>query len=268
MTNGAWAIQAGGTGVGGTSDSFRLASETNSGDTQVTADVTGVPTTAGSQAGLMVRQRNDPGSPLLCGAGRAQQHPGRRVPQPVRWPDPGGNHHHRPRPAPLPDDPAGRGQLPSGHVTDGVNYTLVTGSNANIPMPTTVLAGLAVSSGANGTAGTGAMSAVTIGAPGTPPSPPAPATACPPGWGCQDVGNPLLVGNQSLSGGTWTLTGAGNGIDQEQPTDQFHYVWQTEAGDATVSAQVLTQTVTDPYAAAGVMMRTSTAGNASTTGPS
>ena len=43
VANGAWAIEAGGTGVGGTSDSFRLASETNSGDTQVTADVTGVP---------------------------------------------------------------------------------------------------------------------------------------------------------------------------------------------------------------------------------
>ena len=76
------------------------------------------------------------------------------------------------------------------------------------------------------------------------------------------MGNPGLPGNQSLSGGTWTLTAAGNGIDQEQPTDQFHYVWQTMPGDATVSAQVLTQTVTDPNAAAGVMMRMSTAGNA------
>ena len=60
------------------------------------------------------------------------------------------------------------------------------------------------------------------------------------------MGNPRLVGNQSLSGSTWTLTGAGNGIDNEQPSDQFHFVWQTEPGDATVSAQVLTQTVTDP----------------------
>ena len=262
VANGAWAIDAGGTGVGGTSDSFRLASETNSGDTQVTADVTGVPTTAGSQAGLMIRQRNDPGSPyyaVLAEPNNAlaveyRSQFGGQTQVATTTTDPG-------LPLYLMIQRVGD-NFQAATSSNGVNYTLVTGSNANIPMPTAVLAGLAVSSGANGTTGIASMSAVSIGSPGSPPSPPAPATACPSGWSCQDVGNPLLVGNQSLSGGTWTLTGAGNGIDQEQPTDQVHYVWQTEPGDATVSAQVLTQTVTDPYAAAGVMMRTSTAGNA------
>jgi regulation of enolase protein 1 (concanavalin A-like superfamily) len=262
VTNGAWAIDAGGTGVGGTSDSFRLASETNSGDTQVTAEVTQVPTTAGSQAGLMIRQRNDPDSPYYA----VLAEPNNTLAVEYR-----GQFGGQTQVATTTTDPGLPLYLMIQRVgdnfqaatsTDGVNYTLVTGSNATLPMPTAVLAGLAVASGANGTTGTALMSAVTIGSPGSAPSPPAPATACPSGWSCQDVGNPLLVGNQSLSGGTWTLTGAGNGIDQEQPTDQFHYVWQTMAGDATVSAQVLTQTVTDPYAAAGPMMRASTAGNA------
>ncbi len=261
VTNGVWSVDAGGTGVGGTSDSFRLASENNSGDTQVTADVSQVPTTAGSQAGVMIRQRNDPGSPYYAVLAEPNntleveyrgQFGGQT--QVATTTDPG-------LPLYLMIQRVGD-TFRAATSPDGANYTLVTGSNTNIPMPNAVLAGLAVSSGANGTAGTGSISAVNIGSPGSPPSPPAPATTCPSGWSCQDVGNPRLVGDQSLSGNTWTLTGAGNGIDNEQPSDQFHFVWQTEPGDTTVSAEVLTQTVSDPSAAAGLMMRASAAGNA------
>ena len=261
VTNGVWSVDAGGTGVGGTSDSFRLASESNSGDTQVTADVSQVPTTAGSQAGVMIRQRNDPGSPYYAVLAEPNntleveyrsQFGGQT--QVATTTDPG-------LPLYLMIQRVGD-TFRAATSPDGAITPWSPGSNTNIPMPNAVLAGLAVSSGANGTAGTGSISAVNIGSPGSPPSPPAPATPCPSGWSCQDVGNPRLVGDQSLSGNTWTLTGAGIGIDNEQPSDQFHFVWQTEPGDATVSAEVLTQTVTDPSAAAGLMMRASTAGNA------
>ena len=49
----------------------------------------------------------------------------------------------------------------------------------------------------------------------------------------------------------------GGGGDIWGTSDSFHYVWQTMAGDGTVSSQVVSQTVTDPYAKAGVMIRAS-----------
>jgi len=62
-----WTVQAGGAGVGGTSDAFRLLSESLSGDTQVTGQVTSIGAAApGSQAGLMIRQSTDPTSPYYA----------------------------------------------------------------------------------------------------------------------------------------------------------------------------------------------------------
>ena len=60
-------------------------------------------------------------------------------------------------------------------------------------------------------------------------------------------------GGQNLSGGTWTVQGGGGDIWADR--DSFHYVWQTMAADGTVSAEVSSQTNTDPYAKAGVMIR-------------
>jgi hypothetical protein len=47
----------------------------------------------------------------------------------------------------------------------------------------------------------------------------------------------------------------GGGGDIWGTADSFHYVWQTMAGDGSVSAQVISQTASDPYAKAGVMIR-------------
>src|SRR6266700_3640464 len=52
-----WSVNAGGAGVGGASDQFRLISQTVSGDSQVSAQVVSQQLASGSaQAGLMVRQ--------------------------------------------------------------------------------------------------------------------------------------------------------------------------------------------------------------------
>ena len=165
VAGGAWTIAAGGTGVGGTSDSFRLASQTASGDTQVTAQVTQVPTTAGSQAGLMIRQRNDPGSPYyavlaepnntLAVEYRSQF--GGQTQVAATTTDPG-------VPLSLMIQRVGD-TFQAATSSNGVTYTLVPGSTASLPLPTAAMAGLAVSSGANGTPGTALISAVTIGAP-------------------------------------------------------------------------------------------------------
>src|SRR2546421_650587 len=64
------------------------------------------------------------------------------------------------------------------------------------------------------------------------------------------------VGDQSLSGGTWTLKGAGNDINGN--ADQFHYVRQSLAANGSISAHILTQTNTNASAKAGVMLRQGT----------
>jgi len=84
---------------------------------------------------------------------------------------------------------------------------------------------------------------------------PAPAP-CPSGWSCGDIGYPSISGSQSVSGNTWTVQGAGGDI--WSVSDQFHYVWQSLNGDGGVSARILSQTNTDPWAKAGVMLRQST----------
>ena len=50
----------------------------------------------------------------------------------------------------------------------------------------------------------------------------------------------------------------GAGGDIWGTADQFHYVWQALSGDGSISARVISQTNTDPWAKARVMLRQST----------
>ena len=96
--------------------------------------------------------------------------------------------------------------------TNGTSYTLLPGTDATVPMPAASLAGVMVSSGTQGTPGTASVAGVTVGSPTITPQAAPSAGACPAGWNCQDIGNPALVGSQSLAGGTWTVSGAGGDI--------------------------------------------------------
>src|SRR5258708_12909672 len=116
--------------------------------------------------------------------------------------------------------------------------------------------GVAVASGTQGTSNTVSYNAVSPGSPTTPPNPPSSPSPCPGGWSCQDIGNPTIVGDQSLSTGTWTVKGAGQSINNYG--DQFHFVWQSLAADGSVSAHVTSQTNTNASAQAGAMLRQST----------
>jgi hypothetical protein len=82
---------------------------------------------------------------------------------------------------------------------------------------------------------------------------PTPPNACPSGWTCADVGGATPAGTQSLNGSTWTVQGGG--ADIWGTSDQFRYVWQPVAADATVTARVASQGATDAWAKAGVMLR-------------
>jgi hypothetical protein len=129
--------------------------------------------------------------------------------------------------------------------SDGITWTAIAGSSVTMTMTGTLLAGLAVTSHHSGTLGTVTFTSVTVS-----------TTSCPAGWNCADIGYTAPAGSQSLSSGTWTIQGAGTDI--WGTADQFHYVWQTLPADGNVSAKVVTETATDPWTKAGVMLRQTT----------
>jgi outer membrane protein assembly factor BamB len=257
VSSGSWAISAGGAGIGlaAGADQFRFMSQAVNGDLGITARVAAETVAGtGTQAGVMVRQANDPGSPFYSvtyAGGTTLQVQYRKafgaattsikvaaagVPQYLQIQRIGD-------------------RFTASTSPDGVTYTLIPGSSASVTMPTTVMAGLAAASGVGGTATASTIDSVVVGAPGTPPSPPAPPSPCPSGWSCGDVGSPAAVGDQSLSSGTWTIKGAGTTSGINVYADQFHFIWQPLAGDGTLSARIATQPNTAAGAQAGVEFR-------------
>jgi hypothetical protein len=91
--------------------------------------------------------------------------------------------------------------------------------------------------------GVGAQSAL---AQGTLPSP----------WTDTDVGSPALAGSASYDSGVFTVNGSG--VDIWGTSDQFNYVSQPMTENETIVARVTSQTDTDPWAKAGVMIKQST----------
>jgi hypothetical protein len=138
----------------------------------------------------------------------------------------------------------------------------VPGSTVSFAMPAQVLTGLLATSLANGTAASATLSAVAIGAISNTPAPYPPADPCPTGWTCTDVGNPAITGTQTLANGVWNIQGAGTGIIAFQYSEQFHYVEQAISTDTTLSARVVSQSLTAGNAASGLMIRANTNGNA------
>ena len=82
------------------------------------------------------------------------------------------------------------------------------------------------------------------------------AFTCPSGWGCQDIGGATPAGSQTYVNGAWSIQGGGGDI--WGTSDAFRLVNQTLAGDGYISAHLTSQTNTNVWAKAGVMMRQST----------
>ena len=255
VTSGSWAISAGGSGVGGSSDGLRLMSQTWTGDVQVQARVVAQSVVGtGTESGLMARQAADPNSPFYAvsvagGNSLAVQYRtafGGAVTTVKRASGAPPSHLEIVRSG---------DSFRAASSPDGVTYTLIPGTSVTDVMPDAVLVGLFATSGTNGTAGASTIDSVVLGALGAPPSLPSTPSACPSGWSCNDVGNPVSVGDQSVSAGTWTIKGAGVASGNNAYTDQFHLVWQAIAGDATLSARVATQATTSASAQAGLVFR-------------
>lgn len=242
VTSGSWAISTGGQGVGGTSDGLRLMGQTWTGDLQAQARVVAQSVVgAGTESGVMARQANDPNSPFYAVSVAG----GNSLAVQYRTAFGGATTTIKlasPAPPQYVELIRSGDRFTAAGSPDGITYTLIPGSYATVVMPDTLLAGLFATSGTSGTASSSTIDSVVVGGPGTPPSLPATASPCPSGWSCNDVGNPVSVGDQSLTAGTWTIKGAGVATGNNAYADQFHYVWQAIAGDATLSARVVTQT--------------------------
>jgi len=131
---------------------------------------------------------------------------------------------------------------------DGTTWTPVGAATISLTDPVTIgLFNCAHNASALNTATFDNVS-VTAGAALTPPPSP---------WSDADVGSPATAGSASYASGVFTVNGGGSDIWGS--TDQFNYVSQPLTGDATIVARVTSQTDTDGWAKAGVMIKQSTA---------
>ena len=262
-SGGVLTVTAAGSDIKGTGDQFRLISKPVSGNSQLSAQLVAETAPSGQtqQAGLMMRQSNDPSSPFYAVLSYPNDSPSDlqilyrspwkqnvvklAVKSPVSTPmwlmiQRSGN------------------LFTAATSSDGVNYTVIPGSTADLDLPTTTLQGLAVDSGSSSNTGTASFSNISVGSPiSTTLAPPATTDPCPSPWTCADIGNPSPPGDTTASGSSLTLTGTGTGFGG--PSDSTHYVYQSVSGNQTLNAQVATQSGAAAKAQDGLMMRASTA---------
>ena len=79
-------------------------------------------------------------------------------------------------------------------------------------------------------------------------------------WSAQDVGGPPIAGDSSFDQGTFTIDASGADIWGQ--SDQFHFVYQQVTGDVDMIARVDSVSMTDAWAKAGIMIRSSLAADA------
>ena len=78
-----------------------------------------------------------------------------------------------------------------------------------------------------------------------------------PEWFTTDVGAVGIAGI-TASPGPFSFVLRASGADIETTNDEFHYVWQTRTGDLDMQAKVTSLAPTDPWAKAGLMIRSTT----------
>jgi autotransporter-associated beta strand protein len=126
----------------------------------------------------------------------------------------------------------------------GSSVLTLTASN-NAPATASTLTIIGNNSGLN----SGATVKLTVGASGSLPDP----------WVSADVGAPPITGNSAYTNGAFTVKGCG--ADIWSTSDQFQFAYIEDTGDLTITARVVSQSNTDPWAKAGVMIRESTNAN-------
>jgi hypothetical protein len=246
-----WTIKAGGSDVWSNSDQFHYISKSIAGDGTVSGRVTAAPNTdPNAKTGVMLRGSNDATAAYY-----------------YAFVTPDGTIHVQYRGTPGWD--AGEKTKQAGALpqylevarsgtnftaytsTDGTTWTPIPSSTVSIPsLSGSILGGAAVTSHNTTSLGTATMTGVATGT-----TAPAPPNICPSGWTCQDVGFPTPSGDQEFSNGTWTVSSGGGDIWGDY--DTYRMISQPLTGDASVSAQITSQSNTGEWAKAGPMFRAS-----------
>ncbi len=242
--SGVFTVNGGGSDIWGSSDQFNYVSQSLTGDASIVARVTSQSNTDGwAKAGVMIKQSTaggssyallavTPGNGINFQYGFNASVSGGSYSFPNGW---------------LKLTRSGS-TITAFSSSDGTNWTPVGATTMSMTDPVTIgLFNCAHNATALNTATFDNVS-VTAGAALTPP--PAP-------WTDADVGSPALAGSASYASGLFTVNGSG--ADIWGGTDQFNYVSQPLTGDGTIVARVTSQTNTDGWAKAGVMIKQSTA---------
>ncbi|GLV58751.1 hypothetical protein KDH_55810 [Dictyobacter sp. S3.2.2.5] len=247
LSGGTWTIQGAGNDIWYSSDQFHFVWQSLAADGSVSAHVLSqTATNEWAKAGVMLRQSSDPGSAYYM----VMVTPNHGINVQYRTAQGAGAQQLAAVAGTVPAYlmAARSGTTYTAYTSsDGNSWTAISGSSITLNMSGSILAGMAVTSHNSNALSTATFDTVSIST--------APPPSCPTNWKCADIGQPGLAGSQSLSGGTWTIQGAGNDIWYS--SDQFHFVWQSLAADGSVSAHVLSQTATNEWAKAGVMLRQS-----------
>ncbi len=240
---GVFTVDGGGADIWGGSDQFNYVSQPLTGDGSIVARVTSQSDTdAWAKAGVMIKQSTAGGSPYaLLGVT-----PGYGVHFEYGYnTDVGGESYTFPN-AWLKLTRTGS-TITAFSSADGSTWTPVGATTVSLTDPVTI--GLFTTAHNAGALSTATFDNVSVTAGSSPvPSP----------WADADVGSPALAGAASYASGVFTVNGGG--ADIWGSTDQFNYVSQPLTGDGTIVARVTSQSDTDPWAKAGVMIKQSTTG--------
>lgn len=135
---------------------------------------------------------------------------------------------------------------------DGVTW-VPQGSPVTVALPASALWGLAVTSHAENSVSQTSFTQVLLE--------PLAGQAAPANvWTGADIGSPVPAGSHSGSGSSFNINGGGTDIFGTSDAFRFHS--QAFSGDGRITARVSSQDRTDPWAKAGVMVRSSSAANA------
>jgi len=239
-SSGAFTVTSSGYDVWGSDDEQQLTSHTLKGDGQIIARVTSQANTdTYAKAGLIIKDSLNAGSAyaavMICpGDGLRMQHgygtdiDGGSYSLPNAW---------------LKLVRSGS-TITTYKSSNGTSWTQV--GSATVSLSATTQIGLFVTSGNGSLTGSATFDNVSVTQTGS---------TLPSGWANGDVGNPSTTGSSSYSSGTYTLNGAG--VDIWGSDDQSQLAYQTLTGDGQIIARVASETNTDGYTKAGVIIKDS-----------
>ena len=250
---GTWTVNGGGRDINGAGDQFHFVWQNLAPPGGITARVASqTNSNPAAKSGLMLRSSSDPGAPYYG----AFVTPGSGITIQDRSAQGGATSTVTSTPGAAPAYlwvASSGGTYTTYTSADGYLWQAVPGSSVSLGLGSPLLAGLAVTSHDTAQLSTATFDAIALT---TSPPAPTPPVPCPSPWTCSDIGNPAVAGSATVANGsTWTIQGAGGDI--HGTADQFQFDYRALPGDGSISAHVLSQSNTSPWAKAGVMLRSS-----------